>query len=177
MNVDLVVLNIDSVLSSRTPQWELRRHAEVRRAASAASLLRARGRRVVLASSLATQTVDGALAETHVARDAFDDVVTTELSTGGRPNIMRRVIDQLGVPGTRAAAIACGPIDLYEALGAGCETIVAVATSRHAAWELRRHPHTAIASTVLEAAELVAFPRPGLHRPSWRSCNELGNPR
>jgi hypothetical protein len=141
--------------------------AEVRESAAAASLLRAHGIRTVFTSALSSRAVEAVLDAATIELDVFDEVVATSEMGGARRNLVRNVIDDLGLHAARTAAIAAGPLDLYEALAADCGAIVAVATSRHAAWELRRHPHTALTESISEAAQLVASGGPGLRRTSW----------
>lgn len=107
---------------------------------------------------------------------AFDDVIASNEARHARRNVVRGVLDELGVEPSSAAAVACGPIDLYEALGARCEVIIGVATSGYPAWELRRHPHTAIARSIAEAVDLItAQPQGSLRAPACFR-NDHGSP-
>ncbi len=182
----IVVLNIDGALGSRgLPEVTLRealrlRHGvveifegrlneltlaaatrpEVKDCAQAASLLRTRGVRVVLASALSPQVFAAVLDAAITAPGQFDHVIAVGGARSSRRNLVRTVLDELDVfDPAHVVAVACGPIDLYEAHAAQCGAIVAVARTWSAARELRRHPHTALVGSFVEAAESVAGPR------------------
>ena len=93
-------------------------------------------------------------------RGLLDGSVASDEVPRGRPHpdMMRRLMDQLGVDdSSRVAKVGDTPADLEEGTRAGCGLVVGVTGGTHSRQELEAFPHTHLIGSVAELPALLGL--------------------